>query len=140
MLRGGRLDYAILFNMNEVRASIDILYELVSDHFTLKVTLGLDKVCGPTARTRYKLKDGQHRELMSKVKDWYKCYKNTVHDVIEFYEDMLQVIDSILSKVKSQEGGISQLISLISKFKDGTHCFGKHTAVGVKIRVIYRVD
>ncbi|KAK7076912.1 hypothetical protein SK128_000150, partial [Halocaridina rubra] len=55
-VRGGRLDYAILFNMNESEASADTLYALLSDHFALKVKLGLDKVCIPSARSRYKLK------------------------------------------------------------------------------------
>lgn len=63
---GGRLDWAIIFNMNEVQTCPDILYELVSGHFALKVTLVLDKVCGLTTRARYRLKNRQHGELICK--------------------------------------------------------------------------
>ncbi|KAK7081934.1 hypothetical protein SK128_010454 [Halocaridina rubra] len=35
--------------MNEIEASADILYELLSDPFAIKVKLGLDKVCIPYA-------------------------------------------------------------------------------------------
>ncbi|KAK7070109.1 hypothetical protein SK128_015661, partial [Halocaridina rubra] len=103
-VRGGRLDYAILFNMNELEASADILYELLSYYFALKVKLGVDKVCIPSARSRYKLKNDQHRELISKVSEWYKDYKHAVHDENQFYEDLLKIIDFILV----QAGGVSQ--------------------------------
>ena len=102
-VRGGKLDYAIMFNMNEVQAVLDILYELMSDHFPIIVTLGVDKVCSPATRTRYKLKDGQHVEFISKVRDWYTDYKQTVHDVDKFCKDLLRVIDGILRKTKSRQ-------------------------------------
>ena len=68
----------------------DILYELMSDHLVIIVTLGVDMVCDPATRTRYKLKDGQHVEFISKVRDWYTDYKHTVHGVDKFYKDLLR--------------------------------------------------
>ena len=74
-VRGGRLDYAVLFNMNEFQADACNVYELLRDHFALKVVLFVDKLVCPTTKKRYKLKEGQHTQLITKVDEWYKEYK-----------------------------------------------------------------
>ena len=96
-LKGGRLDYAVIFNMLDVQAESKVVDTLLSDHFAIEVKLHVDKMF-VNNRKRYSIKDGQHCDFQEKeVSNWYKEYKKLqIKDKNIFYEDLLQVIDSIL--------------------------------------------
>ena len=58
-LRGGRLDYAVLFNMFGFSANASAVGDLVSDHFALSVNVHIDKIQRNGQRQRYKLPESK---------------------------------------------------------------------------------
>ena len=104
-VKGGRLDYAVIFNMLDVQAESKVVDTLLRDHFAIEVKLHVDKMCFVNNRKRYSIKDGQHCDFKEKVSKWYKEYKKLqIKDENIFYEDLLQVIDSILNKPRKTTG------------------------------------
>ncbi|XP_064104322.1 uncharacterized protein LOC135214183 [Macrobrachium nipponense] len=99
-VRGGRIDYAVLFNTFECTADALVVTELVSDHFALEVSLSINKMFVSKKRKCYHLKPDRKLEFMNKVGEWYTHYKEVnghQNDENIFYEDLLTVIDSILN-------------------------------------------
>ena len=104
-IRGGRLDYAIIFNMFDVESELDVVNTLVSDHFAIKVRLHVEKLCFINNRKRYSIKEHQRMNFIEKVGEWYREYKKLeIKDENVFYEKLLEVIDSILNKSANKAG------------------------------------
>ena len=107
-VKGGRLDYAILFNMDNILTRSVIVPELLSDHFAIRVDLYIDKLIYQQKRKRYVFKDSKHRaEFCRKIEVWCKEYKKCdIKDENVFYEDLLHTIESILDRPESQSRNI----------------------------------
>lgn len=105
-VRGGRLDYAILFNMVSCEGCAEIVRDLLSDHFAIRVSLDIEKIVYDKSRKVYHLKDDKTDDFKKKVSEWYKTYKNNNghgNDENKFYEDLMNVIDKILDRPKQPE-------------------------------------
>ena len=109
-VRGGRIDYAILFNMIECRANAVVVGNLLSDHFAINVSLNIEKMVFNKGRKRYKLKNERKVEFIERIDEWYKAYKSINghnNDENVFYEDLLNVIDGILNTPREPGNKIS---------------------------------
>ena len=95
-LRGGRLDYAILFNMCGIIANANVVGDLVSDHFALSVSIHIDKAQRTSKRQRYNLPDNKKQLLVDTVQNWYAEYKYA--DIDNFFKDLLQTIYPVLTR------------------------------------------
>ena len=112
-VKGGRLDYAILFNMLEVQADFKNVDTLLSDHTAINVRLHLEKITHVNNRKKYFLREEQQREFVARVSDWYKEYKKLgVRDENRFNDDLLRVVDNILSNKKTKSNHVSKQKSM----------------------------
>ena len=98
-VRGGRIDYALLFNMADYRAKAEVIKDLLSDHFAIMVFLKIEKITFDNKRKRLVLKDEGKADFIKKIEEWYKTYKSINghnNDENKFYEDLLYNIERIL--------------------------------------------
>ena len=66
-IRGGRIDYALLFNMYEYRADALVVGDLLSDHFAMEVSLGMEKNSFNKRRKRYRLNERIKPDFVKRV-------------------------------------------------------------------------
>ena len=100
-IRGGRIDYVLLFNMAEYEAVASVVGDLVSDHFALETILGIQRMTFCHKHKRLRIKDDEKAKFMFKVAEWYKEYKSInghANDENKFLDDLLDVLDTILHK------------------------------------------
>lgn len=100
-VRGGRIDYAMLFNMEEFNGSARVLSILVSDHFALSITINVEKQILFTKRKRLSLKEEDKPSFINGIIEWYDSYKrNDGHnnDENKFYDDLLGIVNKLLDK------------------------------------------
>ena len=84
----------------------EIVRDLLSDHFAIRVSLNIEKIVYDKSRKVYHLRDDKIDDFQEKVSDWYENYKyNNGHgnDENKFYEDLMTVVDKILDRPKQPE-------------------------------------
>ena len=103
-IKGGRLDFGIIFNMSGVQANLSVISTLLSDHFALSIGLDIEKISFVDNRKRYLLRQEKHKQFIYEIRQWYKEYKKlNVTDENQFLDDLLQVIDSLLCKQRKND-------------------------------------
>ena len=92
---GGRLDYAVLLNGQGLAGKCAVVPELLSDHFSLEITLPLGKLgLEGLTRKRLWLPKDKIASFTDSIKRWHATYIPT--DANKFYEDMVTIIDDLL--------------------------------------------
>ena len=100
-VRGGRIDYAFLFNMIDYAGDAAVVKDLLSDHFAIHATLVVEKLMFNIKRKIYNLKDDDISDFKNRIAEWYVTYKSEEghnNDENKFYDDLGNAVDRALDK------------------------------------------
>ena len=95
-IKGGRLDYACIFNGQGLTGQCHLQPELLSNHFTLAVTLPVEKRHSISRRKRIMLPKSPDNiaRFVRNITRWYSNY--TPIDLDTFYEDLRSKVEKLL--------------------------------------------
>ena len=95
-IKGGRLDYACIFNGQGLTGQCHLQPELLSDHFALAVTLPVEKRHSMSRRKRIMLPKSPDNiaRFVRNIARWYNNY--TPIDLDTFYEDLRSKVEEFL--------------------------------------------
>ena len=95
-IRGGRLDYACLFNGDGLIGTCRVTEELVSDHYGLHIGLTFNLRMPLLARTRLTLNTNQQRTFIECIAAWWVDY-SIPQNLDNFYQDLVNAVEDVLS-------------------------------------------
>ena len=100
-IQGGRLDYAFLLNGQGLEGHCEVVPDLLSDHFSLDITLPLGKNSVQyNTRKRIVLCKEKRELFITNIQRWYKNY--TAENIDKFYGDLVKIIEELLYSGKSK--------------------------------------
>lgn len=97
-LMGGRLDYAVILNGQGLDGSCEVMPELLSDHFSLAISIPLGKLNFGNNRKRITLPKDKIDFFITGIENWYRTY--TPSSVDQFSDDLVNIIEQLLGSNK----------------------------------------
>lgn len=97
-LMGGRLDYAVILNGQGLDGTCEVMPELLSDHFSLAISMPLGKLNFDKKRKRITLPKDKMDFFISGIDNWHRTYSPS--SVEQFSDDLVNIIEQLLGSNK----------------------------------------